>query len=1057
MCMKRLSLLIFLLVVITGVYAQKISGVVTNADTGEPVPFATIAVKGHTVGTNTDSDGKFTIEVPAGAKVIVASYVGMVTKEVIVGNSSFLNIQMNPVDQALDEIVVTAMGIKKEKKALGYSVQDINSEELLKNKNTNVINSLNGKIAGVNITQSGGAAGAGSNIVIRGGTSLERDNQPLFVVDGIIYDNGTNVGGNSAFDGALRTATTFSNRVMDINPEDVESMSVLKGPTAAALYGSRAAAGVIIITTKKGQEGAVNVSLSSRLSLNWVNRYPEQQNKYKRGTYNTAGVFDDYTTQSWGDAFGEGETMYNNIEDFFDTAVTWDNNLSISGGSKNGSFYLSAANTDQGSIIPKTGLKRNAFRFNGEQKYGGLVVSTNMAYSVTNNDKTFTSTGLYGSGGIGAMQSVYTYARSEDMTHYLNDDGTRWRMFPSQAIADDVDNPYWIINKDKLKDKTTRFTGAINADYKVADWFKIMYKGGTDRYTTNSSTLLYPGSGVIVKYQNGMMSESDYTYEALSSNLMLSFKHQISDFDLNLLVGHNVEDTKYKVSRRMGYDFEVDNLFSFGNILDANKRFQDNLSRKRLVGVYGEFRPSYKNFLYLGVTVRNDWSSTLLESQDPARGGKSYIYPSVDGSFLFTELLPKSDLLSFGKIRASWAKVGKDTEPYATNTYLWDPREYLGGAGLTNSWTRGNAGLVPEETRSTEFGTEMRFLKGRLSFDYAYYRNESKNQIITPRMSQTTGYILVKTNGGLIVNKGMELSISGIPVETKDFTWTTTLNLSGNRGKVKNLPEGLSILYVTDVQVGTAKAASFGGGNFMAISGSKWSRDDAGNVILDAKTGMPTSDKLETYEIGNREPKLIGGLNNSLQYKNWNLSFLLDFRIGGDIYNGTDYTMTNAGMSKRSQDRESITINGVVQSGSEYVAKTYVFDADKFYNINDYSQVVSSTEVGAISGKNIIQKYWQTYYPLEASNYMTKTNWLRLRSVSLSYDVPKSFLAKAKVIKALTVNMTGTNLLLLTNYKGMDPENSAAGSGVTGSGSAGIDLNGTPSTAGMTFGVNVTF
>lgn len=1057
MCMKRLSLLIFLLVVITGVYAQKISGVVTNADTGEPVPFATIAVKGHTVGTNTDSDGKFTIEVPAGAKVIVASYVGMVTKEVIVGNSSFLNIQMNPVDQALDEIVVTAMGIKKEKKALGYSVQDINSEELLKNKNTNVINSLNGKIAGVNITQSGGAAGAGSNIVIRGGTSLERDNQPLFVVDGIIYDNGTNVGGNSAFDGALRTATTFSNRVMDINPEDVESMSVLKGPTAAALYGSRAAAGVIIITTKKGQEGAVNVSLSSRLSLNWVNRYPEQQNKYKRGTYNTAGVFDDYTTQSWGDAFGEGETMYNNIEDFFDTAVTWDNNLSISGGSKNGSFYLSAANTDQGSIIPKTGLKRNAFRFNGEQKYGGLVVSTNMAYSVTNNDKTFTSTGLYGSGGIGAMQSVYTYARSEDMTHYLNDDGTRWRMFPSQAIADDVDNPYWIINKDKLKDKTTRFTGAINADYKVADWFKIMYKGGTDRYTTNSSTLLYPGSGVIVKYQNGMMSESDYTYEALSSNLMLSFKHQISDFDLNLLVGHNVEDTKYKVSRRMGYDFEVDNLFSFGNILDANKRFQDNLSRKRLVGVYGEFRPSYKNFLYLGVTVRNDWSSTLLESQDPARGGKSYIYPSVDGSFLFTELLPKSDLLSFGKIRASWAKVGKDTEPYATNTYLWDPREYLGGAGLTNSWTRGNAGLVPEETRSTEFGTEMRFLKGRLSFDYAYYRNESKNQIITPRMSQTTGYILVKTNGGLIVNKGMELSISGIPVETKDFTWTTTLNLSGNRGKVKNLPEGLSILYVTDVQVGTAKAASFGGGNFMAISGSKWSRDDAGNVILDAKTGMPTSDKLETYEIGNREPKLIGGLNNSLQYKNWNLSFLLDFRIGGDIYNGTDYTMTNAGMSKRSQDRESITINGVVQSGSEYVAKTYVFDADKFYNINDYSQVVSSTEAGAISGKNIIQKYWQTYYPLEASNYMTKTNWLRLRSVSLSYDVPKSFLAKAKVIKALTVNMTGTNLLLLTNYKGMDPENSAAGSGVTGSGSAGIDLNGTPSTAGMTFGVNVTF
>ncbi len=1027
-----------------------IKGKVTDAK-GEAVIGASVQEKGNpTNGVITDVNGQFSLKVDSKAFLLV-SCIGYKTKTVDVGSSITLTIILVEDTKMLEEVVVTALGIKKEKKALGYSVQDIKSDELLKNKSTNVINSLNGKIAGVNVTQSGGSAGAGASIVLRGGTSLERDNQPLFVIDGIIYDNGTNIGGNSGFDGAQRTSSTYSNRVMDINPEDVENVSVLKGPTAAALYGSRAAAGAIVITTKKGQEGRTSVNLSSKLSVNWVNRLPERQSKYKRGNYNKVGLFDDYTTQSWGDTFQPGETVYDNISDFFDNSVIFDNSASVSGGTKNGTFFLSGSNFDQGGIVPGTGFKKNAFRFNGEQKYGNLTVGVSAAYTSSNTDKTLTSAGLYGSGGTGAMLSVYGYSPSDDMKHYLNDDGSRYRMFEGrQEMEDDVDNPYWIINKDKMTDKTNRFTGSFNLNYKVASWMDVMYKLGTDRYTTKSKALIYPGSGVIVNYQNGMMSESDQTYDYLSSNFMTNFHKTISDFDLSLLLGQSVEETNSEVVRRLGYDFVVANFFSFGNIPDGKKRFQQENSKKRLIGAYGEFRASYKNFVYISFTGRNDWTSTL-----PVEN-RSYFYPSVSGSFVFTELLPKNDVLTFGKVRASWAGVGKDTDPYATNTYLWDPRNYLGGVGLTNSYTRGNPFLIPEKTKSTELGFEVRLFNGRLGFDYTYYTNNSYNQIMTPRLSQTTGYILLKTNGGDILNKGMELSITGTPVLTNSFKWETTLNLSGNRGKVENLLPGVDVLYVTDVQVGNAKAASFNNGDFMAISGSKWARDVNGNVILDWGTGMPTSDNQTTYKVGNREPKLLGGLNNNLQYKNWNLSFLLDFRIGGDIYNGTEYYMTNAGMSKRSLDRNSISISGVSKNPTtgEFEKKVFTFDADKYYN--GTNEVVQS-DPNAESGKYLIQQYWQTYYPKESANYVTNTNWLRLRSVSLSYNVPVALLRKTKVIKGLTATVTGTNLFLWTNYKGLDPETSAAGSGVVGSSSVGIDYCSVPSTAGMSFGLNLTF
>ena len=1037
-------------------WAQNISvtGTVTDKS-GEPLPGVYVLIQGTTTGVSTEMNGKYTITAPANGTLVFTS-MGMKDLVLPINNRAMIDVVMEEDAVQLGDVVVTAMGIRKERKALGYSVQELKSDEILKNKSSNVINSLSGKVAGVNITQSGGSAGAGSTIIIRGGTSLERDNQPLFVVDGIIYDNSTPIGGDSGFDGATRTASTNSNRVMDINPEDIENMSILKGPAAAALYGSRAAAGVVIITTKKGQEGNVQVNFSTKFTSNWINRYPEQQDRYVRGYYNNEGRFDDYSTQSWGHAIESGQKLYNNIEDFFQNGSVWDNSLSISGGNKNGSFYLSASRYDQTGIVPTTGFDKTTFRFNGEQKFGRLTVGANVAYSISGTDKTLTSAGLYNSGGTGAMVSVYRWARSDDMTHYLNEDGSKYRMFEGrQELADDVENPYWILYKDRLYDKTNRFTGSVNANFKVAEWFDITYRLGYDNYDTYNYSFIAPGSAVKETYQNGKLSDSDYKYEYITSNLMMNFHKTFGDWDLNLLLGQSVEDTKSRTDRRNGYNFITEGVSSFENIATADKVFQSTHSRKRLMGLYGEFRVAYKNIAYLTVTGRNDWSSTLPKEN------RSYFYPSVSGSFVFTELLPKSDVLSFGKIRASWAKVGKDTDPYVTSTSTWAPREFLGGIGTGNSWERGNVYLKPERTRSYELGLEMRFFNGRLGLDYTYYDNKSIDQIVVPRLSQATGYILLSTNVGSVRNRGMELALTGTPIAKRNFTWDMTLNLAGNRGRVSDLLTGQDVLYVTDVQVGNAKAASFNTlydengkmtqkGLFMGISGSRWDRDDQGRVIVDATTGMPKSDGVTTYEIGNREPTFTGGFNNSLQYKNWNLSFLFDFRVGGDIYNGTDYFMTVNGMSKRSMDRESITINGVVNTGTSdapvYEPKTTTYKAGEMYNINGAVQ----------SGESLIRSYYNSYLANETAAYITKTNWLRLRSLSLSYDF-KNLIKGQNILKGLTVTASGTNLWLWTNYKGMDPETSAAGSGVVGSSSTGIDYCGVPATAGFSLGINLTF
>ena len=1052
--------------------SNKVTGVVKDAK-GEPLVGATIMVKGTNRGTATDIDGKFSIAASQGSTLTI-SYIGATPRDVVVRGNT-LDVTLDDSNALLDEVVVTALGIKKERKALGYNVTDLKAEELMKNKNTNVINSLAGKVPGVNVTQSSGAAGAGASIIIRGAnsTSEGRDNTPLFVVDGVIYDNSTTVLGNSGQDGVTRNATTFSNRVMDINPEDIESLSVLKGAAAAALYGSRAADGAIVITTKKGAEGSVRVDYSGKVSTSWANKLPEVQRIFGRGSYSTNGVLSDQTYSSWGEPFAPGATIYDNIGNFFQHGTILDNNVSISGGSKNTRFYLSVSNFDQKGIVPKTSYDKTTVRFNGEQKFGRLTVGANATYSIAKTNKTLTSGGLWEGSqspvGTGAMNALYSWPLDQDISHYLNEDGSKYRLFDGiWDLASDKENPYWIINKNNMYDKTHRFTGALNAMFEIADWWSVSGRLGYDNYTTDAYTLIAPGSVAREMYQNGRLSKADYRYEYISTNVMTDFHKAFGDWDLGLMLGTSTDDTKRNNQNHWGYDFITAGTVSFSNISSSKQFFKDSNSRKRMVSVFGEARASWRNTVFLTVTGRNDWSSTLPLNE------RSYFYPSVSGALVFTELMEKSDILSFGKIRGSWAKVGKDANVFATLTYLENPMMYGSFQGVGNQYFQGNMFLKPEIQTAWEIGAELRFFNNRLGLDWTYYHSKTKNQIASPRLSNANGYIFASINSGSVINKGMEIAINARPIQSRDFDWDVVLNLSYNRGTLGQFLDGVGMFYPTDAQFGTVKSASVpNGGNFMSLVGTRYEYEDMEVPDLDA-AGQPQynadgSQKMKTVEnengrykidpttglykihtssndvVGNREPKLIGGLNNTFRIKDFTLSFLLDFRFGGAVYNGTEYCMVDNGLSKLTtlNNRESVTFSGVNAETGEPMTVTY--DADKTYTISGVEY----------SGRNMIQRYWSNYAS-NSYNFITDVNWLKLRSLSLTYDLSRLILKKQNVIKRLAVNLTGTNLFTWTNYKGMDPEVSTAG-GTGGSGAVGIDWNSVPAVSSFTFGVNVTF
>ena len=529
---------------------------------------------------------------------------------------------------------------------------------------------------------------------------------------------------------------------------------------------------------------------------------------------------------------------------------------------------------------------------------------------------------------------------------------------------------------------------------------------------------------------------------------MTNFHKSFGDFDAHLMLGTSSENTRITSQNHWGYNFVTAGTISFSNIATTNKFFSDATTRKRLVGAYGEVGVSYKNMVYLTATGRNDWSSTLPVAN------WSYFYPSLSASFVFTELMPKNSILSFGKVRGSWAQVGKDANAYATNTYVNAPYNIGSFIAVGNQWAAGNPILKPEMPNSWEVGAELRFLTGRLGFDYTYYHSQTVNQIGQPRLAQSGGFIFSTLNSGSVFNEGMEIALTGRPVAQRDFTWDAMLNFSYNKGTLGDFIPGIAYFYPTDAQFGTVRAASIpNGGAFLALIGRRTMRETNadgeeipnGRYKVDPTSGQYLlSSTANDQIVGNREPAFIAGFNNTFRYKNLSLSLLLDFRKGGDVYNGTEYALVANGLSNRTllNDRESVTVSGVNSVTGEDFNQTY--HADQNYTIGSTTY----------SGKYMIQQYWATY-AADSYNFITSVNWLKVRSLSLTYDFGDMIKSK-KIIKGLSATAVGTNLFTLTNYKGMDPEVSAAG-GTGGSGSTGIDYLGVPAVASFTFGINVTF
>ncbi len=737
-----------------------------------------------------------------------------------------------------------------------------------------------------------------------------------------------------------------------------------------------------------------------------------------------------------------GGIVYDNVKDFFQGSSVFDNSFSVAGGHKNGTYYLSASRYDQEGLIPGTGYDKTTFRFNGDQKYGKLTVGANVSYSVANTDKTLTSAGLYGGGGNGTMNAMYGWSRSEDMSHYLNEDGTKYYMFPSLLPENQMENPYWIINKNKMTDKNERTTGAVTASYKFTDWLDMSYRMGVDTYVNDAYTYMAPEGNVSKVYQNGRLSKSTIKYNYLNTNFMLNFHKTWGDFDVAALVGTATENTEYQTKAMWGHDFNVPGTISFENILKENREFSERVSQKRLVGAYGEIRASWKNMVYLTVTGRNDWTSTLPVDN------RSYFYPSVSGSFVFTEILPKNDILTFGKVRASWAEVGKDTDPYATNTSMWGTQIVNGNfIGIGNYWEAGHRFLKPEKQRAWEVGAELKFFNGRLGIDYTYYQSETHNQIAAPRLAQSTGYIMFAMNSGSVKNKGMELMVTATPIERKNFTWDMTLNMAGNRGTLGDFIDGINFMKVTDAQLGGVMAASIAnGGAFLGLIGEKWvsKTDDNGveKYLVDPATGLYKLSGQDNV-VANREAKFTGGLTNTFRWKDLSFSFLLDFRVGGDIYNGTQYYLTSRGQSMRTLQRDAVTVEGIDAVTGEPFMQTY--RRGETYMIGGLNR----------SGEYMIQEYWNNYTQ-NAYNFIQDVNWLKLRSVNFTYNF-KNLIKGQDIVKGLTASLTINNLFTWTNYEGgMDPEVAAVGA-AGGSGSVGIDYCGVPVQRSYSFGVNLTF
>ncbi len=1027
---KVIPLVIFALFQISAVFAQErnVTGQVTSAEDGMTLPGVNVIIQGTNQGTVTDMDGNYSITVAEGATLVFSS-LGFGTREVQVTNQSVINITLVEDLEGLDEVVVTALGIERETKALGYAVQQVSSEEISRTKQQNVVSALQGQAAGVQITNSGGAPGQSARIIIRGVNSLDpnADNQPLFVIDGVPIDNSTIESGG--------TPRGLSNRAADINPNDIESMNILKGAAATALYGVRAANGAVIITTKKGKEGAVRVNVSSSVGFEEVNQYPRFQEVYGQGF---GGVYDpDSFWPNWGPSMEEirqidpDAQFYDIWRDAMRTGVQYDNSFNISGGNDKANFYTSISNLDQEGIIPFSDWGRTSARLNGELKLNDRFnVAGNLAYVVSGGNRVPHDR---------FMERLVYNTPNADITDYINEDGT-------MKSRGGNTNPIYDARFSTFKDEVNRITGNLRFTYGIADWMDLNYLVGTDYYS-DSRTSITPGPLGIEGEQplssTGFITETRISSRDLNSNLFVTINKDWGErLNTTLRVGNDIFEREYESVSATGTDFVIPQFYDLSYTSQISN--EQDKRKKRLVGVYGDLTVDYDEMIFLNITARNDWTSTL------PIGNNSFFYPSVNLGFVFTEAIENPGFLTFGKLRASYAEVGKDTDPYLIGQTYTSPGAYpLGGqVGFTRFSQFGDLNLKPERTTAIELGTDLRFFENRLGLDVTWYKSNSKDQIIPVPVSNTTGFSTFITNAGEIENTGVELILRATPVRNEDFRWNLTFNASYNKNEVVAIREGIEQIELGN-QFGYSGSRAYmiltEGEAYGNLYGTSYQRfgasEDATHLnedlpIVIGTDGFPARNT-DLLILGNATPKWIGGISNTFTYKALDFSFLIDFRADVDQYNQYDMFFAAFGISERTLDRnETRVFEGVLADGTPNTQEVWLGQG-----------------VGP-DGRDYGAGFYRNTYRRLTENFIQDASFIKLRNITLGYNFQDNILGVVDFIESARISVAANNIILYTPWDGFDPESFSAGAGGNATGFSGL---GYPGVQSLFFTFNIGF
>ena len=1016
----------------------------TVKDEFGPVIGASVVEKGTSNGVVTDLNGKFSLNVKPGATLII-SFVGYKQQEVKAGNVP-LNIVLEEDSKMLGEVVVTALGIKRERKALGYGVAEVQGEALTKAKETNVINSMAGRVPGLVVTQTAGGASGSSRVILRGSTEMTGNNQPLYVIDGVPLDN-TNFGSAGTYGGF-----DLGDGISSVNPDDIESMSVLKGPAASALYGSRASHGVILITTKKANKDKISVEYNGTMTFDTqLAKWDDVQQIYgmgSNGTYPINAVSN--TNMSWG-AKADGTNMLkyfdgverpylivpDNTSQFFRTGFTATNSAII--GVNNGKTGIRFTYTDMRNkdIVPKTHMSRDIFNLRANTTAGKFDLDFSANYTredVKNRPALGDSKSNIGKN---LMTLATTYDQEWLKTYQdANGEYSNWNGMDPYNV-----NPYWDVYKNSNNSKKDQFRFNGKVVWNITQHLKIQGTAGAE---LNWFTFEDYKAPTTPGYESGYLQNNNFRNRMYNFELLALYNNSWGDFDFNATLGGNLNKVNNQTIVTTAKDMKIRDVVA---LMSFNEVSVEPYSyRKQINSVYGAVNLGWKHMLYFDATLRGDQSSTLPISNN------MYIYPSFSGSFVFSELLKLGDKLPYGKVRMSWAQVGSDTDPYQLGlVYTKSKFAYPGYTiGYISNGTIPNKDLKPTKTNSFEMGLELKFLKNRIGLDFTYYSQLSKNQIMGMASSSTSGYGYRLINAGEIENKGVEIALNTRPIQTKDFSWDLNFNFSKNSNKVKKLVDDMDMFELEKATWLDVQVAAKVGENFGSIVGPDFQRNENGDILIDPSTGLPMYDK-SNHVLGNASWDWTGGVYTNFSYKNISLSAVFDVKVGADLYSMSARAAHETGKSMATlegreawyKSEEARQAAGYAKDSPDwiptggFIAPGVIDNGDGTYREND---IVINPE-----------KYWMSVCRNAPSMFIYDNSYVKCREITLSYTLPKAWLKN--VVDGLTISFVARNpFIVWKNIPNIDPDSNY--NNTTG---MGMEYGSLPSRKSYGFNVNVKF